>query len=97
MKGFDSLDIRLENTGEQVKFYGDVFRIQILFNNIISNAIKYLNPYTETHYLQIAILPHSKVFGDIVNGRVFYVESNLLFNDWSTGYGIIFTEIFPYK
>jgi signal transduction histidine kinase len=55
MKGFDSLDIRLVNTGEQVEFYGDVFRIQILFNNIISNAIKYQNTYAENHYLQIAI------------------------------------------
>jgi signal transduction histidine kinase len=55
MKGFDRLEITLLHTGEQAEFYGDVFRIQILFNNLISNAIKYQNPYTENPYLHIEI------------------------------------------
>jgi signal transduction histidine kinase/PAS domain-containing protein len=55
MKGFDSLAISLESTGVEVNFYGDLFRLQILFNNIISNAIKYQNPYAAQHYLRILV------------------------------------------
>ncbi|MFC5532797.1 sensor histidine kinase [Rhodocytophaga aerolata] len=42
-------------------FFGDWFRLQILFNNILSNAIKYQNPYTDKHYLPITLhkTPHN--------------------------------------
>jgi signal transduction histidine kinase len=55
MKGFENIEITLEYTGESVAFYGDLFRLQILFNNIISNAIKYQNVYAENHYLRLCI------------------------------------------
>ncbi|QHT71090.1 PAS domain-containing protein [Rhodocytophaga rosea] len=55
MKGFDSIDITLEYKGENSAFYGDLFRLKILFNNIVSNAIKYQNPYAESHYLQVLV------------------------------------------
>jgi PAS domain S-box-containing protein len=55
MKGYESLNITTAYTGEETAFCGDLFRLQILFNNIISNAIKYQNPYAEKHNLQITI------------------------------------------
>lgn len=55
MKGFDSIDITLTYTGEKASFYGDLFRLKILFNNIVSNAIKYQNPYADDHYLRVTV------------------------------------------
>lgn len=55
MKGYESILITMAYTGEETPFYGDMFRLQILFNNIISNAIKYQNPYAEEHSLHIVI------------------------------------------
>ena len=40
-KNFDSIRIHWEVSGEQVDFHSDALRIKIIFNNIISNAIKY--------------------------------------------------------
>jgi PAS domain S-box-containing protein len=36
-------------------FYNDVLRMNILLKNFTSNAIKYINPYAEYHYLRYTI------------------------------------------
>ena len=43
LPGCSSL-LKLINIDAQVKFYGDERRLSIIFNNLISNAIKYQNP-----------------------------------------------------
>jgi PAS domain S-box-containing protein len=55
LKKFDQLQISLVRTGEGAVFAGDPFRLEILFNNIVSNAIKYQNPAADTHYLRVAV------------------------------------------
>ena len=40
---------------KDVNYFGDSLRLKLIFANIISNAYKYLNPYTETNYLQIKV------------------------------------------
>lgn len=44
------IDIR-----EHCPLYSDRYRISVIFNNIISNAIKYYDKYKEEHYLRIFI------------------------------------------
>jgi signal transduction histidine kinase len=55
LKKFDQLHIDLVRTGEAAVFASDPFRLEILFNNIVSNAIKYQNPAADTHYLRVAV------------------------------------------
>jgi PAS domain S-box-containing protein len=55
LKKFDQLQIHLLRTGEAVVFASDPFRLGILFNNIVSNAVKYQNPAADTHYLRISV------------------------------------------
>ena len=39
-----------------VPFYGDKKRIQIIFNNLISNAINYYNPYEQNPFIKIEVV-----------------------------------------
>jgi PAS domain S-box-containing protein len=55
IKKFDQLQINLVRTGAEVVFASDPFRLEILFNNIISNAVKYQNPAADTHYLRVSV------------------------------------------
>ncbi len=55
IKKADQLQIDLRRTGEEVVFASDPFRLEILFNNIVSNAIKYQNPAADTHYLRVSV------------------------------------------
>lgn len=48
-----SLKVNVEGKEE---FYSDLFRLKIIFNNIISNAIRYSNPRQQNPYLNINIL-----------------------------------------
>ncbi len=47
------VDIRLTTGGDSV-FQSDVFRLKIIFNNLLSNAIRYSNPYV-TSYVNILV------------------------------------------
>jgi PAS domain S-box-containing protein len=48
------IDIKVD-INEKVPFYSDVFRLKIIFNNIISNAIRYYNSRQDFPYLLIKI------------------------------------------
>lgn len=43
------------NIQEGIDFYSDAYRLQVIFNNLISNAIKYYNPEQSRSYLHINI------------------------------------------
>jgi signal transduction histidine kinase len=40
---------------EKVPFYSDAFRLSVIFNNLISNAIKYADPFKPNSYLKINV------------------------------------------
>jgi PAS domain S-box-containing protein len=69
-KGSDSVSVQWHIT-PPVPFYSDPLRIQIIFQNLISNAIKYQDTTTGSPYLHIDILPRADaceiVFSD--NGQ----------------------------
>jgi PAS domain S-box-containing protein len=50
----EKLHLQINITGESA-FYNDAFRLDIIFKNFISNAIKYMNPYTDYSYLRFDI------------------------------------------
>ena len=52
LPGCSSL-LKLINIDAQVKFYGDERRLSIIFNNLISNAIKYQNPDISDGFVNI--------------------------------------------
>ena len=54
-KNFDSIRIHWEVSGEQVDFHSDALRIKIIFNNIISNAIKYQDLQKDDRHIRIKI------------------------------------------
>ena len=54
-KNFDSIRIYWEVSGEQVDFHSDALRIKIIFNNIISNAIKYQDFQKKERNIRIKI------------------------------------------
>jgi signal transduction histidine kinase len=57
-KGFDSLSVQW-HIMPPVPFYSDPLRIQIIFQNLISNAIKYQDTTTGSPYLHIDVLPRA--------------------------------------
>jgi signal transduction histidine kinase len=62
----DRIDFRI-SIDEKQKVTADLFRLQLVLNNLISNAIKYYNPY-ETHpYIEIAVSSNTKSFELIVS------------------------------
>lgn len=52
--GNDKIDIRLEFIGEE-NFYSDASRLSIIFNNLVSNAIRYSDPLKENPFVEIKI------------------------------------------
>jgi len=54
MPGYERIqkDIYIEG---QSQFYSDNYRLSLILNNLISNAIKYSDPQKETSYIQISI------------------------------------------
>lgn len=46
-------EIRVEG---DVPFYSDSYRLSVVFNNLISNAIKYADPYKPNPYLRINVM-----------------------------------------
>ena len=58
MPGYERIrkDIAIEG---DAPFYSDYFRLSLILNNLISNAIKYSDPSKETSYVDITIQLHS--------------------------------------
>ncbi|HMG90156.1 MAG TPA: hybrid sensor histidine kinase/response regulator [Chryseolinea sp.] len=54
MPGSSSINKEI-NINEYSPFYSDKYRISVIFNNLISNAIKYYDPHKECPSLRIAI------------------------------------------
>lgn len=50
MEGINQIEKRLELNLTHA-FYSDIFRLQIIFNNFISNAVKYRNLYTDSYII----------------------------------------------
>ena len=51
---FDKIDKRTV-VNQTVPFGGDRKRLEVIFNNLISNALRYYNPYEENPYVQIEV------------------------------------------
>jgi signal transduction histidine kinase len=54
VNGFEKVDVSLKVDGEY-EFHTDTNKMKIIFNNIISNAIKYYDAHKPSSYLQIII------------------------------------------
>jgi PAS domain S-box-containing protein len=63
------IQLHIREKGD-TSFYSDKLRISILFKNVISNAIKFLNPFTDPNYIHIdiAITPKEAVLRVEDNG-----------------------------
>jgi PAS domain S-box-containing protein len=55
--GNDKIDIRLL-VDDKIPFYSDKTRLNIVFNNLISNAIRYSNPQCSDPFVEISINLH---------------------------------------
>lgn len=53
-EGFNNVNIQIE-IDQTVEFYGDEKRMQMIFNNFVSNGIKYHNPGTVQPFVNISI------------------------------------------
>lgn len=51
----NSIDFELSVNQEHM-FFGDSLRLKIIFENLISNAIKYQNPLAKNHFIKIQVL-----------------------------------------
>ncbi|MGM0580332.1 MAG: PAS domain-containing sensor histidine kinase [Bacteroidota bacterium] len=54
LENFDKIDKRIKVEND-VNFYSDNRRLKVIFNNIISNAIRYFNPFTDNPYVKIKV------------------------------------------
>ena len=54
VKGFDHISIKWQ-IADQGQLWSDSLRLKIIFQNLISNAIKYQYPYSKESYLQISL------------------------------------------
>lgn len=55
LENFKSIKTRIDIKNREIPFSSDLFRIKIIFSNIISNAYKYYNPEVES-FLKIKIV-----------------------------------------
>jgi signal transduction histidine kinase len=55
MPGFERLDIKV-SVRDQVEFQTDYYRVSVIMNNLISNAVKYLDKNKQTPFLNITII-----------------------------------------
>jgi PAS domain S-box-containing protein len=55
LENFDKIAVDIHIEDHENKFYSDSLRVNSIFRNIISNAIKYRNPYIDQSYLSIDI------------------------------------------
>ncbi|WP_375578198.1 PAS domain-containing sensor histidine kinase [Marivirga tractuosa] len=54
LENYDKIEKRLK-IGSDVKFYSDKRRIKVIFNNLVSNSIRYFNPYIDNPKVEIEI------------------------------------------
>jgi signal transduction histidine kinase len=54
MPGYARMDIKV-SMNETVAFYADYYRVSVIINNLISNAIKYQDQYKEKPFLHIDV------------------------------------------
>ncbi len=55
LENFDKIAVDIHIEDCESKFYSDLLRVNSIFRNIISNAIKYRNPYAKQSFLSIDI------------------------------------------
>lgn len=56
MPGYERISIEVSAKGEEHQpFYSDRYRVSLILNNLISNAIKYADPGKETSFIRIDI------------------------------------------
>ncbi|HEX8528700.1 MAG TPA: PAS domain-containing sensor histidine kinase [Cytophagales bacterium] len=55
MNGFEQVRIELESNHAQVPFYGDRFRLEVVFANLVSNAVKYQRRNVPDRFLRISV------------------------------------------
>ena len=69
LNGASSIDTTIINTA-QVPFYSDPYRLEVIFNSILSNVIKYRNTHIEksTLLIQIICTPEHAIIGFKDNG-----------------------------
>ncbi|MCU0392851.1 MAG: ATP-binding protein [Thermoflexibacter sp.] len=70
LENFGKIAINIKIEDNQHKFYSDLIRINSIFRNIMSNAIKYSNPYQENSFLDIniQIFPENAIITFTDNG-----------------------------
>jgi len=62
LENYDKI-IKKVNVEQELAFYSDKRRLKVIFNNIISNAIRYFNPYIDQPFVEINIkIDHEKAF-----------------------------------
>jgi len=54
MEGSDSISKSIE-VAENIPFYTDPYRLSVIINNLVSNAIKYRDVYKDNNVLQVKI------------------------------------------
>ena len=54
MEGYERIDKRME-INQEAPFYSDLFRLKIICNNLISNAIKYQSPIKESPFILVKV------------------------------------------
>ncbi|MFM9839458.1 MAG: ATP-binding protein [Cyclobacteriaceae bacterium] len=57
----DRIDFRL-SISKSTKVFSDLFRLQLILNNLISNAVKYCNPYEADPFIEITVVSTTKNF-----------------------------------
>jgi PAS domain S-box-containing protein len=62
----DRIDFRI-SIDEKQPVRADLFRLQLILNNLISNAIKYYNPHEPNPYVEITVVADAKKFELIVS------------------------------
>ncbi len=55
MNGFEQVHIELNQGPAQAPFYGDQFRLEVVFANLVSNAVKYQRHHIPERFLRIFV------------------------------------------
>jgi signal transduction histidine kinase len=81
----NTVDLKLEII-QDVNFIGDLFRIEIIFENLISNAIKFINPNTDFHKISIFIEVSSKDVKVIISDNGIGINKDYIKNIFNLFY-----------
>jgi len=77
LENFDKIDkiIKVEST---VEFYSDKRRLKVVLNNIISNAIRYFNPFIDNPFVKIRIITDAEKALIIISDNGLGIENEYL-------------------